>query len=95
MNPPGSESRPRGRKRGRKTTSCTQCHSRKQKCNQEQPCSRCIQRGVSHLCQWPENEAEEERERGIRAQDAVPATGRSHPYPWAVSNWNICARSRY
>ncbi|OQE25422.1 hypothetical protein PENSTE_c006G04543 [Penicillium steckii] len=74
MDPPGSESRPRGRKRGRKTTSCTQCHSRKQKCNQEQPCSRCIQRGVSHLCQWPENEAEEERERGIRARDAVPAT---------------------
>lgn len=49
------DSRPRIR-RGRKTTSCSQCHARKQKCNRELPCSRCIQRGVPQLCQWPENE---------------------------------------
>lgn len=47
------DSRPRAR-RGRKTTSCSQCHARKQKCNRELPCSRCIQRGVPQLCQWPE-----------------------------------------
>ncbi|KAL5355876.1 fungal-specific transcription factor domain-containing protein [Aspergillus floccosus] len=43
----------RGRKRGRKSTSCSQCHARKQKCNQEHPCSRCIERDVPHLCLWP------------------------------------------
>ncbi|CRL27261.1 Fungal transcriptional regulatory protein, N-terminal [Penicillium camemberti] len=47
------DTRPRAR-RGRKTTSCSQCHARKQKCNRELPCSRCIQRGVPELCQWPE-----------------------------------------
>ncbi|KAJ5130864.1 uncharacterized protein N7515_006903 [Penicillium bovifimosum] len=46
-----SRSRPR---RGRKPTSCSQCHARKQKCNGELPCSRCNQRGVPELCQWPE-----------------------------------------
>lgn len=78
INVAGPDSRPRGRKRGRKTTSCTQCHSRKQKCNQEQPCSRCIQRGVPDLCQWPESDIDDGRERGMSSQDAVPATGRAH-----------------
>ena len=49
------DSRPKAR-RGRKTTSCSQCHARKQKCNRELPCSRCIQRGVPQLCHWPEKE---------------------------------------
>ncbi|KAL7812996.1 fungal-specific transcription factor domain-containing protein [Trichoderma gracile] len=40
----------RGGKRGRKPTSCTQCHLRKQKCDRKQPCNRCLQRGVAHLC---------------------------------------------
>ncbi|KAJ5084532.1 hypothetical protein NUU61_009111 [Penicillium alfredii] len=44
------------RRRGRKTTSCSQCHSRKQRCNRELPCSRCIQRGVPQLCRWPDRE---------------------------------------
>lgn len=40
----------RGSRRGRKPTSCTQCHLRKQKCDRNQPCNRCLQRGVAHLC---------------------------------------------
>lgn len=49
-----SESAPAKRaktsKRGRKPTSCTQCHIRKQACDRNQPCRRCIQRGVAYLC---------------------------------------------
>ncbi|KAL6872072.1 hypothetical protein J3F83DRAFT_713925 [Trichoderma novae-zelandiae] len=40
----------RGNRRGRKPTSCTQCHLRKQKCDRKQPCNRCLHRGVAHLC---------------------------------------------
>ncbi|TFB00618.1 hypothetical protein CCMA1212_007448 [Trichoderma ghanense] len=40
----------KGSRRGRKPTSCTQCHLRKQKCDRNQPCNRCLQRGVAHLC---------------------------------------------
>ncbi|CAG8107822.1 unnamed protein product [Penicillium salamii] len=47
-----------GAKRGRKTTSCSQCHARKQKCDRESPCSRCVQRGVPDLCRWPEKETD-------------------------------------
>ncbi|KAJ5122122.1 hypothetical protein N7526_009059 [Penicillium atrosanguineum] len=50
------DARSTARKRGRKITSCSECHSRKQKCNREMPCSRCIQRGVPNLCQWPGDE---------------------------------------
>ncbi|KAJ5157322.1 uncharacterized protein N7482_008422 [Penicillium canariense] len=64
------KARARARKRGRKTTSCSQCHIRKQKCNQEIPCSRCIQRGVPELCQWPADE----RDIGIGSHEKVPAT---------------------
>src|ERR1700742_1995204 len=42
--------RARVSKRGRKSTSCTQCHLRKQACDRNQPCRRCVQRGVAHLC---------------------------------------------
>ncbi|KIW71392.1 hypothetical protein PV04_03566 [Phialophora macrospora] len=42
--------RARTGKRGRKQTSCTQCHLRKQACDKNQPCNRCVQRGVAHLC---------------------------------------------
>lgn len=49
----GTAPRSKGRKRGRKSTSCSQCHARKQKCNQEHPCSRCVERDVPHLCRWP------------------------------------------
>ncbi|KAJ5332167.1 uncharacterized protein N7506_005950 [Penicillium brevicompactum] len=55
-----------GAKRGRKTTSCSQCHARKQKCDRESPCSRCIQRGVPDLCRWPE------KETVMLAQESVP-----------------------
>lgn len=40
----------RNGKRGRKATSCTQCHLRKQACDRHQPCRRCVHRGVAHLC---------------------------------------------
>ncbi|KAJ6079697.1 hypothetical protein N7467_009450 [Penicillium canescens] len=62
------ETRARTR-RGRKTTSCSQCHSRKQKCNRELPCSRCIQRGVPELCQWPDKD----RDHVAPSQGAVSA----------------------
>jgi hypothetical protein len=42
--------RARTSKRGRKPTSCTQCHLRKQACDRNQPCRRCVQRGVAYLC---------------------------------------------
>jgi hypothetical protein len=42
--------RARVSKRGRKPTSCTQCHMRKQACDRNQPCRRCVQRGIAHLC---------------------------------------------
>ncbi|KAJ6176154.1 hypothetical protein N7485_003068 [Penicillium canescens] len=64
------ETRARTR-RGRKTTSCSQCHSRKQKCNRELPCSRCIQRGVPELCRWPDKD----RDHGAPSQGAVSAAG--------------------
>ncbi|CAG8046669.1 unnamed protein product [Penicillium olsonii] len=62
---PGSLSHTSGAKRGRKTTSCSQCHARKQKCDRELPCSRCVQRGVPDLCRWPEREIE------VTAHEAV------------------------
>ncbi|KAJ5609938.1 hypothetical protein N7510_006657 [Penicillium lagena] len=58
------------RKRGRKTTSCSQCHARKQKCDQEIPCFRCIQRGVPQLCQWPGKDGEPKTTPG---EGAAPA----------------------
>ncbi|KAF2418945.1 hypothetical protein EJ08DRAFT_654126 [Tothia fuscella] len=34
------------------TTSCTECHRRKQKCSKSWPCNHCQSRKVSHLCQY-------------------------------------------
>ncbi|KAH8820238.1 fungal-specific transcription factor domain-containing protein [Xylogone sp. PMI_703] len=41
------------RKRGRIASACLQCHTRKQKCNGDQPCQNCIRRGVPHSCTLP------------------------------------------
>ncbi|KAH6719589.1 fungal-specific transcription factor domain-containing protein [Leptodontidium sp. MPI-SDFR-AT-0119] len=38
------------RKRGRTATACSQCHSRKQKCDNSRPCANCMRRGIPHSC---------------------------------------------
>ncbi|KAJ5183796.1 hypothetical protein N7492_001412 [Penicillium capsulatum] len=53
-----SEDRPRPARRGRKNKSCFQCQVRKQKCNYEVPCERCIERGLPHLCRVFGNDVE-------------------------------------
>ncbi|ORY75688.1 fungal-specific transcription factor domain-domain-containing protein [Leucosporidium creatinivorum] len=45
----GSAPRPI-KKRNRAQLSCTACHSRKQACNRQVPCDRCIKRGVAESC---------------------------------------------
>ncbi|PVH73515.1 hypothetical protein DL98DRAFT_431103 [Cadophora sp. DSE1049] len=52
--PNGSASK---RKRGRTATACSQCHSRKQKCDNSRPCANCLRRGVPHACHSVPGEA--------------------------------------
>ncbi|KAH8105931.1 fungal-specific transcription factor domain-containing protein [Cristinia sonorae] len=40
------------RKRNRMTLSCQPCHQRKQQCDREQPCQRCIHRGLPGECSY-------------------------------------------
>ncbi|KAH8922334.1 hypothetical protein BT69DRAFT_246098 [Atractiella rhizophila] len=40
-------------KRNRIQTSCVECHRRKQACDRQVPCSRCVKRGIAHLCFVP------------------------------------------
>ncbi|KAJ3494516.1 hypothetical protein NLG97_g4034 [Lecanicillium saksenae] len=40
------------RKRKRPMISCTECHQRKQKCDRQQPCSRCIKREIPEKCSY-------------------------------------------
>ncbi|WVQ75136.1 hypothetical protein IAR50_004745 [Cryptococcus sp. DSM 104548] len=39
------------RKRNRTVLSCTECHRRKQHCDRNIPCSRCVKRGIPSMCQ--------------------------------------------
>ncbi|KIW13531.1 hypothetical protein PV08_08719 [Exophiala spinifera] len=66
---------PGARKRGRNASACTQCHTRKQKCNGHLPCLNCIRRGVGHLCSGPPAQNQQQpgsRER--RPQNPTPRT---------------------
>ncbi|KAJ6785239.1 hypothetical protein PWT90_05117 [Aphanocladium album] len=40
------------RKRKRPMISCTECHQRKQKCDRQQPCSRCVKREIPEKCSY-------------------------------------------
>ncbi|KAH8697453.1 fungal-specific transcription factor domain-containing protein [Talaromyces proteolyticus] len=41
------------RSRGRTAKACSQCHTRKQKCEGSTPCQNCVSRNVTHLCTPP------------------------------------------
>ncbi|KAF4454443.1 hypothetical protein F53441_3070 [Fusarium austroafricanum] len=45
-------SRPQRIKRNRPSISCSACRARKQKCDRQQPCSRCTRRGVADSCHF-------------------------------------------
>ena len=65
----------RPRRRGRKNKACFQCQSRKQKCNQECPCSRCIERGLPHLCRMLGNGPDAESEPQMAREESLPQQG--------------------
>ncbi|KAE9364628.1 hypothetical protein N431DRAFT_388872 [Stipitochalara longipes BDJ] len=46
------ESKSAKKTRQRIVVSCTECNRRKQKCNREWPCNRCLSRRTAHLCQF-------------------------------------------
>jgi hypothetical protein len=53
MSTDNDSSQNQNRKRKRIITtkvSCTECFRRRQRCDPERPCSRCMQRGIGHLC---------------------------------------------
>ncbi|EXJ85250.1 hypothetical protein A1O3_05925 [Capronia epimyces CBS 606.96] len=65
------------RRRGRNASACSQCHSRKQKCNGGQPCLNCIRRGVDHLCSGPPASHSRQKPAPRPLQSAVASVGQS------------------
>ncbi|PWZ03874.1 hypothetical protein BCV70DRAFT_220564 [Testicularia cyperi] len=60
-------------KRNRYQYSCLECQRRKQKCSRTFPCEKCVQRGISHLCNPPTNLHRPSRRVRARLQHAQSA----------------------
>lgn len=71
--------RKRQRQRERRKLSCLECHKRKQQCDKGTPCSRCIKRGVTHLCSYDSADVGSSGSNGISSSDLpLPVLGRQH-----------------
>ncbi|MCJ1249679.1 hypothetical protein MMC30_006905 [Trapelia coarctata] len=65
---------PEKQKRKRAVASCTQCYSKKQKCNHQYPCNHCTHRRLPELCSYNSVETEVDKEKGNVSIVTVPTT---------------------
>ncbi|CAK7213012.1 hypothetical protein SBRCBS47491_001658 [Sporothrix bragantina] len=68
------------RRRGRIARACSQCHTRKQKCDGTIPCHNCTLREVQHLCR-PRVARDEQREEEARERRPRTRRGVQKPPP--------------
>ncbi|TYJ57880.1 hypothetical protein B9479_001490 [Cryptococcus floricola] len=59
------------RKRNRTVLSCTECHRRKQHCDRNIPCSRCVKRGIPSMCQMEHPVLPQRKRKRPAAEDEV------------------------
>ncbi|WWC73523.1 uncharacterized protein I206_107495 [Kwoniella pini CBS 10737] len=59
------------RKRNRTVLSCTECHRRKQHCDRNIPCSRCIKRGVPGMCRMEHPVLPQRKKRKVQEDEDI------------------------
>lgn len=85
-----SETRPR--KRRRRTVACTQCRTRKLKCDREYPaCSRCLKSGIPDRCKY-EDSFVWQQPNTVTASTA-PATATTTPPNGGVAGIDLLSKS--
>ncbi|WWC65708.1 uncharacterized protein I303_108329 [Kwoniella dejecticola CBS 10117] len=70
-NKPDEDDGKRKRKRNRTVLSCTECHRRKQHCDRNIPCSRCIKRGVPGMCRMEHPVLPQRKKRKVEDDEDI------------------------